>query len=124
MNTRTVAADLADDATAALAAAGVAPAHVTTDPTTVGGAAAGGAHVVLIDPPTVRFLNNNGATQADWSVWLVAGGEPSAAWDRLDALLGALREPLDLDTAEPAEFRDMQTSYAAFRATTTTDHDL
>lgn len=122
MNTLRHARDWCDDVRDQLTAGGLAH-HVTLDATEVGSAAQAGLHVVLVDPPRVTWLAV-GAADLAWQIWAVAGGDYAEAWARLDAILTALT-PLDLDTAEPATFRDPTgTEYPAYRITTTTPLNL
>lgn len=115
---------LAATAQAAMDAAGITDALVTLDATDAPSAAQAGGSVAVIGPPSLTYTTQR-IVQSTWTVWLVAGPRLEQGWPRLDAMLAALAEPLDLDTAEPdALTGSTGSSYPAYRATTTATYTL
>ena len=104
MNTIERAAEIVEEVTQALTAAGVDFALVTADLLKVPAALANGP-TVAVQPPKLRYITYT-ATDATWELYVIAG--PTAdrlkAWANIEPILSALQEPLSLDTAEPANF--------------------
>ncbi|MDO5618023.1 hypothetical protein [Kocuria sp.] len=96
---------------------------VTVDADQANAAVGQGSPVVLIQPPTIAHETYNDTT-ATWTVIVIAG-EASLldAWAQLDDIGEALRLPLDVDRAEPANFQPPQgRAWPALSLTSTTHH--
>lgn len=108
----------------ALTAAGIPDALVTLDATNAPPAAQAGGSVLVLGPPSLTYTTQR-VVQATWTLWLVAGPDLEQGWPRLDAMLAALAQPLDIDTAEPdALTGSTGSTYPAYRATTTATYTL
>lgn len=81
--------------------------------------------LVLIQPPSVEY-NTYSELTAEWTVYLVSpAADPYDAWDALDRMAEALRLPLDVDRATPANFQPPQGNpLPALSLTLTTHHHL
>ena len=120
MNTHAAGLQLADQIGEILEAAQLR-AVAQLDPTATAQALADGTPAILIGPPRVEFVTYNEAVTT-WTLFIIAppAGDYPAAWPALDQLAGALREPLDLDSLDPAEFQPSSgPAYPAFAATCT-----
>ncbi|MHA7293694.1 hypothetical protein [Arthrobacter sp. HLT1-21] len=104
MSTIERAAEIVEEVSRALTAAGVEFALVTTDLAKVPAALANGP-AVAVQPPKLKYLNHYIA-EATWELYVIAGpsADRLAAWANIDPILSALHEPMSLDTAEPATF--------------------
>lgn len=100
-------------------------ATATLSPTEAANRLGAGGAVVVIVPPRLEFPTM-GHTTAEWEL-IVASG-PSTdylrAWDTLSAVVGALREPFGLETAEPNGFEAQGgRTYPAYVVRTTYTYD-
>ena len=90
-----------------LIAAGIDDATVTLDLLQVPAALPNGPAVV-VQPPRVEYTATmaGSVTDATWEVFVIAGpvADRLAAWRRIDAIIDALKDPMDVDAAEPATF--------------------
>jgi hypothetical protein len=105
MNTITAAADVVDKVKATLVAESIDDAIVTMDLGEVPAALAAGLPVVAVQPPELTFLNYD-AADAEFELIVIAGPNQDrlAAWRVIDPIIQALRLPLNIDTAKPANF--------------------
>lgn len=101
------AAELVDEINAHLLAAAVDNVTVTLDMLKVPAALANGP-VVAVQPPKLDFTGTMAGSTADytWELFVIAGpyADRLAAWALIDPIIYALKDPLDLDDAEPATF--------------------
>lgn len=112
------AAELVDEITAHLVAAAVDNVTVTLDLLKVPAALANGP-VVVVQPPKLDFTATmaGSATDYTWEAFVIAGpsADRLAAWAAIDPIVYALKDPLDLDSAEPATFdHPSMPSFAAY----------
>lgn len=101
------AAELVGEIQAHLTAAAIDNATVTLDLLKVPAALANGP-VVAVQPPKLDFTATmaGSATDYTWELFVIAGphADRLAAWSVIDPIVYALKDPLDLDSAEPATF--------------------
>jgi hypothetical protein len=101
------AADLVEEIKGYLVAAAIDNATVTLDLLAVPAALAVGP-VLAVQPPKLDFTGTmaGSVTDAEWEVFVIAGpyADRLAAWRVIDPIVYALKDPLDLDGAEPATF--------------------
>lgn len=78
---------------------------VTLDGDTANAHCGQGHPIVLLQPPTTTWETGTVA-QHSWTV-IVVSSHPTTvpAWLELDDLTNALRDPLDVDEARPAQFQ-------------------
>ena len=81
---------------------------VTLDGDTANARCGQGDPIVLFQPPTVTY-ETGAVAQQTWTV-IVVSSHPTTvpAWLELDDLTAALRDPLDVDEARPAQFQPPQ----------------
>lgn len=124
MSTRTArAAELTAEIRAALDAANLRGVHVTVNPAEVVKAMPAG--VVVITPPDLTFTTFT-ITDSAWELWVIAGPshDPLTAWDRLDAIIDALAEPLGLTAARSDAYQPLgdRPPFPAYVLTLTETH--
>lgn len=102
------AADLVEEIKGYLVAAAIDDATVTLDLLAVPAALAAGGPVLAVQPPKLDFTGTMAGSTTDytWEVFVIAGpyADRLAAWRVIDPIVHALKDPLDLDAAEPATF--------------------
>lgn len=107
-----------------LTAAGLHDVTVTLNPGEVPGALPNGP-VVAIQPPKLTFITYN-TQEAEWELFVIAGppADRMTAWTSIDQVIEALRVPLDIDKADPANYEhpSMQ-PHAAYVLTLTEQYD-
>lgn len=81
-------------------------ATVTTDALAIPAALAVGP-VVAIQPPKLKYPAPYPSIEATWELFVIAGpyADRLAAWRVIDPIIEALQLPLDIDTADPANFQ-------------------
>jgi hypothetical protein len=79
---------------------------VTTDALAIPPALAVGA-VVAIQPPKMKYVAPYPSIEATWELFVIAGpyADRLAAWEVIAPITDALQLPLDIDTADPANFQ-------------------
>lgn len=82
-----------------------------------------GASLVAVLPPKQTF-KTLAITENEWTLLLVAGpvDDHLAAWSKIDRITLALRDPLNIETADPAEYQmKAGPAYPAYTLTFTED---
>lgn len=100
-------AELVAEVQAHLVAAAIDGVTVTLDLLKVPAALANGP-VVAVQPPKLDFTATMAGSAADytWELFVIAGpyADRLAAWAKIDPIIYALKDPMNLDSAEPATF--------------------
>lgn len=127
MNTRQLAQDLVDDATAAITGATTPPAValVSLDPDAVA-AALGSGLLVWVAPPTIDLETWTAGT-ATFPLHVIAPQPEDQldAWDAIDSLIGVLIEGLGPDRLEPSAYPNPSgPRFPAYTLTITRNYDL
>ncbi|MFF5793962.1 hypothetical protein ACFY5D_18110 [Paeniglutamicibacter sp. NPDC012692] len=124
MNRLERAAELVEEMREVLAAAGLDDVTVTANPVEIPGALPNGP-VVAVQPPKLTFITYN-TQEAEWELFVIAGppADRLTAWTSIDQVIEALRVPMDIDKADPANYEhpSMQ-PHAAYVLTFTEQHD-
>lgn len=112
------AAELVAEIKAHLVAAAIDNTTVTLDLLKVPAALANGP-VVAVQPPKLEFAGTMAGSTTDytWELFVIAGphADRLKAWAAIDPIIYALKDPLDLDDAEPATFdHPSMPSYPAY----------
>jgi hypothetical protein len=101
------AEDVVAEITGNLIAAAIDNATVTLDLLQVPAALPNGPAVV-VQPPRVEYTATmaGSVTDATWEVFVIAGpvADRLAAWRTIDKVMDALKDPMNIDSAEPATF--------------------
>lgn len=100
------AAELVAEVQALLTGEAIENVLVTTDALAIPPALAVGA-VVAIQPPKLKYVAPYPSVEATWELFVIAGpyADRLAAWATIDPIIEALQLPLDIDTADPANFQ-------------------
>jgi len=100
------ATELVAEVQAILTAEAIEAVTVTTDALAIPAALAVGA-VVAIQPPKLKYPAPYPSIEATWELFVIAGpyADRLAAWETIDPIIEALQLPLDIDTADPANFQ-------------------
>jgi hypothetical protein len=100
------ATELVAEVLAILTAESIEGVLVTTNALAIPPALAVGA-VVAIQPPKLKYVAPFPSVEATWELFVIAGpyADRLAAWATIDPIITALQLPLDIDTAEPANFQ-------------------